>query len=302
MKSEQYFGPETEQKSFTDKFYKAYSYVGQYAFTAWNTRRSKFQDVAVRTALARAFDERAWIKVKYKDLAVPVTGPTFFLSPFYNQDVHLLDYEPEKATEELAEAGWYDRNGDGTIDKDGEEFVFEFLYPSGNRASQDMGQKLQESYAKIGVKVNLQPLEWATFKERALARDFDALNMAWTLPEPESDPRQIWASSEANKERTSNYSSYSDPESDRLIDAIESEPDATAARAAVARPARAHLRGAAVPVRPDPAAEVRLQQAAARREALQLPARLPRARHVVRRGHARDPAAAEVSPDAPAAC
>jgi peptide/nickel transport system substrate-binding protein len=228
VKSEQYFGPETEQKAFTDKFYKAYGYVGQYAFTGWNTKRSKFQDPAVRTALARAFDERAWIKVKYKDLAVPITGPTFFLSPFYNQDVHVLDYEPEKAVEELAEAGWYDRNGDGTIDKDGEEFVIEFLYPSGNRASQDMGQKLQESYAKVGVGVKLQPLEWATFKERALNRDFDAISMAWTLPEPESDPRQMWASSEAIKERTSNYTSYADPESDRLIDAIESEPDAAA--------------------------------------------------------------------------
>jgi peptide/nickel transport system substrate-binding protein len=225
VKTEQYFGPETEQATFTDKFYKAYSYTGQYGYTGWNMARSKFSDVRVRSALAHAFDTRGWVKVKYRDLAVPVTGPAFFLGPFYNQDVELLGYDPAKAEELLAEAGWYDRNGDGTVDKDGEELKFEFLYPSGNRASQDMGQKMQESFAKVGVGVALQPLEWATFKERLLSRDFDACNLAWTMPEPESDPRQIWASSEAQKPRSSNYSGYSDPESDRLIDAIGIEPD-----------------------------------------------------------------------------
>jgi len=228
VKSEQYFGAETESQQFTDKFYKAYSYTGQYNYTGWNTTRNMFKDVRVRTALAHAFDVRGWVKTKYKDLAVPITGPVFFLSPFYDQDVTALPYAPEKAEELLAEAGWYDRNGDGTADKDGEEFVFELLYPSGNRASQDFGQKLQESYAKVGVGVKLQPLEWATYKERLLDRDFDACNSAWTMPEPESDPRQMWASSEAAKPRSSNYSGYVDPESDRLIDAIETEPDAEA--------------------------------------------------------------------------
>ncbi len=226
VKTEDYFGEATKQVLFTDKFYKAYSYTGQYGYTCWNMYRRKFQDANVRRALGHAFDARGWVETKYQNLAVPVTGPAFFLSPFYNHDVQVLAYDPARAEELLAEAGWYDRDGDGTVDKDGEELVIEFLMPSGNKASEAMGQKLQESYAKIGVGVTVQPLEWASFLEKMLNRDFDACNLAWVLYEPESDPKQIWHSSEAKfEDRTSNHAGYRDPESDRLIDALRIEPD-----------------------------------------------------------------------------
>jgi peptide/nickel transport system substrate-binding protein len=171
----------------------------------------------VRTALAHAFDIAAWIETKYQTLAVAATGPAFFLSPAYNRDVRPLAYDVERAEELLVEAGWYDRNGDGTIDKDGEEFVI---------ASVDFGTKLQDSYTKIGVKVQLLPLEWASFIERLRNRDFDAANLAWTIPELESDPKQVWHSSEAARDRRgSNYASYADPQSDEHIEKGRTELD-----------------------------------------------------------------------------
>jgi len=226
VKTEDYFGDLTAQPAFTDKFYKAYTYVGQYGYTAWNMKRSKFSDVNVRTALAHAFDERGWVETKYAGLAVPVTGPAFFLMPAYNREVLPVSYDPDKAEELLIDAGWYDRNGDGTIDKDGEELVIEFLMPAGNKASEAFGTKMQESYAKIGVKVVLQPLEWASFIERLRNRDFDGANLAWTIPELESDPMQIWHSSESVEgKRGSNYASYSDPKTDEFIELGRKELD-----------------------------------------------------------------------------
>lgn len=228
VKTEDYFGELTSQKLFTDKFYKAYSYVGQYGYTCWNMHRSKFKDVNVRTALAHAFDGAEWVATKYSGLAVQVTGPAFFLSPWYDQSVKPLAYDPELAEELLLDAGWYDRNGNGIVDKDGEEFVIEFLMPSGNKASESFGQKLQESYKKIGVGVTIQPLEWASFLERMLNRDFDACNLAWVLNEPESDPWQIWHSSEAAfAKRSSNHAGYADAATDALIEQgrVELDPD-----------------------------------------------------------------------------
>jgi peptide/nickel transport system substrate-binding protein len=226
VKTEDYFGELTQQPTFVEGFYKAYSYVGQYSYLAWNMYRPKLSDVRVRTALAYAFDEPAWIKNKYFGLAVQITGPAFFLSPFYNYAVQPLPCDPGKAEELLAEAGWYDRDGDGVVDKDGEALDIEFLYPAGNKASEAYGQKLQESFAKVGVKLDLAPLEWASFLERMLDRDFDSCNLAWVLPEPESDPKQIWHSEEGSREkRSSNHSGYCDPESDQLIDALRRELD-----------------------------------------------------------------------------
>jgi peptide/nickel transport system substrate-binding protein len=224
--TEDYFGQKTESELFKKNFYKTYAYVGQYGYTGWNMYRTRFADVRVRTALAHAFDGAGWVQSKYKGLAVQVTGPAFFLSAAYDHDVKPLEYDPAKAEELLAEAGWYDRTGDGIVDKNGEELVIEFLHPTGNRASIDFGQKLQESYGKIGVGVTLQPLEWASFLERILERDFDACNLAWVIPEPESDPKQIWHGSEAAfDKRSSNHSGYADPRSDELIDLLRVELD-----------------------------------------------------------------------------
>jgi ABC-type transport system substrate-binding protein len=218
VKSEDYMGDNTAQKAFVDRYYKAYTYVGQYNYTTWNMSRSKLSDVRVRTALAMAFDVRGWIKSKYSGLAVAITGPAFFLSPAYNRDVLPLPYDPDKAEELLTDAGWYDRNGDGTVDKDGEELVIGFLYPAGNKASEALVTRMQESYAKIGVKLAPEPMEFASMQERAHNRDFDAASLSWTIPELESDPYQIWSSAQAVPGlRSSNYSAYADPLTDELI-------------------------------------------------------------------------------------
>jgi peptide/nickel transport system substrate-binding protein len=219
VKTEDYYGDQTQQAAFTDKFYKAYTYVGSYGYTGWNMYRKKLSDVRVRTALACAFDELGWINTKYMGLAVPVTGPQFFIGPGYNHDVKLLPYDPDHATELLAEAGWYDRDDDGIVDKDGEPLSLEFLMPTGNKASESFGQKLQESLNRVGVKLTILPLEWGSFLDRILDRNFDCCNLAWVLPEVESDPWQLWHSKEAEVgKRTSNHSGYADPQSDKLIE------------------------------------------------------------------------------------
>ncbi len=226
VKTEDYMGDNTAQKAFVDRYYKAYTYAGQYNYTAWNMSRSKLSDVRVRTALALAFDVRGWIKSKYSGLAVAVTGPAFFLSPAYNREVLPLPYDPDKAEELLTEAGWYDRNGDGTVDKDGEELVIGFLYPAGNKASESLATKMQESYAKIGVKLAMEPMEFASMQERMKDRKFDSASQSWTIPELESDPYQIWDSAQAAVGlRSSNYSAYADPLTDELIDKGRRELD-----------------------------------------------------------------------------
>jgi peptide/nickel transport system substrate-binding protein len=217
VKSEDYFGQGTADKAFTENFYKGYYYTGSFGYTGWNTRRPHLSDPEVRKALAMAFDVEEWRKTKYKGLAVQVTGPQNYFSAGYDHELKPLPYDLGLAEEKLAEAGWYDRDGDGVIDKDGVKMEIEFLYPSGNDASRDFGLKYQEQLAKIGVGMNLRQLEWATFLERVYERDFDAINLAWVQP-VESDPEQLWHSSLAPKGvRSSNHPGVADPRVDALI-------------------------------------------------------------------------------------
>jgi peptide/nickel transport system substrate-binding protein len=216
--AEDYFGPPTQSDdAFTKNFYKGYYYTGGYNYISWNMLRPKFADLAVRKALAHALDVPEVIRTFYKGLAKQVTGPAFYFGPAYNHEVQPLPFSLSKAEELLAEAGWYDRDGDGVIDKDGVAFEMEFLTTSGNAPGKFVGQKLQENLAQLGIRVTISALEWASFMERVLNKEFDCCSLAWSVP-LESDPEQLWHSDGATPEhRGSNHSSVADPRVDELI-------------------------------------------------------------------------------------
>lgn len=225
VKSEDYFGERTSSSAFTENYYKGYMYTGTYGYTGWNTLRAKFSDPLVRRALALAFDMENYRITTYNGLAIRVSGPQNYWGTGYNHDVEPVPYNPDLAEELLAEAGWYDRDGDGWIDKDGVKFTIEFSYPSGNEASKTMGQKMQEAYKNLGIELTMTPYEWATFLERMLERNFDAVNLAW-VPPLESDPEQLWHSKWGAKDKkSSNMCGVMDPEIDALIEAGQRELD-----------------------------------------------------------------------------
>ncbi|MCB9914321.1 MAG: hypothetical protein H6828_04105 [Planctomycetes bacterium] len=229
--SEDYFGEATEKAQFTDQFYKGYYFDGTYGYTGWNTYRPHLSDPNVRKALAMAFNVEEYRQTQYKGLAYQVTGPQNYFGPGYDHSVQPLPYDPDTAEEFLIEAGWYDRDGDGIIDKDGRPFVIDFVMPNGNKASRTFGLKYQEALGRLGIKLEMREFEWATFLDKMHKRDFDCLNLAW-VPPLESDPEQLWHSKWAGKDaegnwiESSNNSGLHDPEIDAMIEAIQVELDA----------------------------------------------------------------------------
>ncbi|MFT7484888.1 MAG: peptide/nickel transport system substrate-binding protein [Candidatus Paceibacteria bacterium] len=225
VKSEQYFGEATQISAFTDSFYKGYFYTGTYGYTGMNMLRPQLADIEVRKALTLAFDWEEYKRTKYKDLAIRVNGPQNYFGIGYNRELEFLPYDPDLAEELLAEAGWYDRDGDGIIDKDGVKLELEFLYPSGNDASKDFALRLQQACEPLGIKISLRNFEWSTFLERMLERNFDLVNLAW-VPPLESDPEQLWHSKWGPAEvKSSNMCGVMDDEVDRLIEEGQKELD-----------------------------------------------------------------------------
>ncbi len=226
LSSADYFGAATQAPEFTEKLYKGYIYVPAYNYTPWNLRRPQFADLQVRLALAHCFDFEEYRKTVAHGLAKIVTGPQFYFGDAYDHDVQPFPYDLGKAEEMLAEAGWYDRDGDGIIDNgDGLEFEFEFLMQSGNKASQLFSQVLQENLAKVGIKMNITSLDWNSFINRIRDKDFDAAGLAWSFG-PETDPEQVWHSrGAAEGVRGSNHASVADPHVDELIEKGQRELD-----------------------------------------------------------------------------
>jgi peptide/nickel transport system substrate-binding protein len=67
--------------------------------------------------------------------------------------------------------------------------------------------------------------EWAVFTKRVHDRDFDACSMLWGDTDVESDPYQVWHSSQI--EGGSNFVGFSHPVADELIERARTEFEAS---------------------------------------------------------------------------
>jgi peptide/nickel transport system substrate-binding protein len=225
MGSAMYFGESSSSEEFQQRFYKGYFYGGSFGYVAWNTRVPELSDLRVRRALAHCFDWPEYIRTLGHGLGKQVTGFQPYFHPAYERGFEPYPYDLERARTLLADAGWYDRDGDGLIDQDGRAFAIRFLYPSSAVASAQIGQKLQENLARVGIRLELVSTEYATLKERIRDKDFDCFNLVWVLS-GEVDAEQLWSSAGAAPDsRGSNYASVADPQVDALIERAQRELD-----------------------------------------------------------------------------
>ena len=194
-----------------------------YAYIGLNMRNPKFADLATRKAFAHLVDLNKIIKNVVYGYATPAVGPIHpSKKKFYNDKLKPYDFNPEKAKELLEEAGWKDSNGNGTLDKmiDGEltEFEVTYIYNNGNDTRKNIGLLLQEEARKVGIKVNVNSLDWSIFLENTKNHNFDLYCGAWISSPIPSDPKQIWHTSSYNG--GSNYVGFGNDETDALIDSI----------------------------------------------------------------------------------
>lgn len=212
------YARQTAYRAF-QKAYTKYRYPGNaYTFLSFNLRDPRFADKRVRQAFAHAIDKQELIDGVLLGLAREATGPYRPGTWAYTDKVKRYEFSPEKAKALLAEAGWKDRDGDGIVeDKDGKPFAFTIRTNQGNEERKKVAEIIQQRLKEIGVKAEIQILEWASFiKEFVRKRRFEALVMGLG---GSTDPDQyvVWHSSQMGPEQM-NQASYSNPEADRLLE------------------------------------------------------------------------------------
>jgi peptide/nickel transport system substrate-binding protein len=231
------FGPSPEQylklKVDADllrdnNLYEYETIVGGYRYVAWNQQRNGkptiFADRRVRQALALLANRQAMADELMVGLATPTSGPFHRLGKQANPDVKPWPHDVEAAKKLLAEAGWADRNNDGVLENaEGTPFKFKLVYPSSSVNYQQMVLYLKDAYARAGIALDPDPLEWTIMVQRLGTRDFDAISLGWS-GSIESDPFQIFHSKSA-EEGGDNYINYRSAELDKYIDAARVEMD-----------------------------------------------------------------------------
>jgi peptide/nickel transport system substrate-binding protein len=157
-------------------------------------------------------------------LGEPIASPYKPGTRWVNPQLKPYPYDPEKAKQLLAEAGYKDHNSDGILVKDGKPLAFEILLNQ-NKQRATSAVLIQRRLKEVGIDIKIRQLEWASFLGRIKTSDFDAVILGWSLS---LDPDQfsIWHSSQ-NHPGQFNFINYNNPQVDKLLEQgrLELDPD-----------------------------------------------------------------------------
>ncbi len=145
-----------------------------------NDRRLAFlQKREFRQALSHAVDREEFAQTVFLGEAVPVWGPiTPGNRPWFSPNIPRYPYDLARARELLKAIGLEDRNGNGVVETaDGVEARFTVMTQRGIAYYERGVTVLREQAAKVGIALDMVPMEYPTMIERMLACDYDAIYM-----------------------------------------------------------------------------------------------------------------------------
>jgi len=193
-----------------------------YQLFAWNLLNPLFQDVRVREAMMYAVDRRGMIEsvspgLGYIDDVYIPAGLEWIPRP----DVEFREYDPERALELMAEAGWTP-NSDGILEKDGEIFEFYILVDRGDVQREQMGLILQQYFQDLGMEVEYVLAErGGRWLDETVNRTFETRLAAFPIPNID------WAQRLYTTDGPFNAQSYSNEEVDALFKQVISTNNRT---------------------------------------------------------------------------
>lgn len=184
-----------------------------------------FTDVRVRRAIAMLIPADEMNQAYLEGQAVRMTSIVCATRPdAYNSDLKPVAYNVEEAKKLLDEAGWKDTDGDNVRDKmiNGKKVKFEFELKTmtGNAVMAMMGPDIKNSIKLAGVICNVTSEDPGVLQNQSLPQhNFDMIFSAWSGSSQPEDFKQLWHSS-SWENGGSNYTGYSNPKADELIDKI----------------------------------------------------------------------------------
>ncbi len=208
---------QTETDYFKKNFKKFCYPVFNYTYLGFNLKNPLFKDKKVRQAISFAIDKTEIVDGVLLGLGTVATGPYRPDMWYYNKNVKKYNYCPECAKKLLKETGWADSNNDGILDKNSKNFEFTILTNQGNNNRLKTAQIIQRRLKKIGIKVNIRVIEWASFINEFIDKKrFEAVILGWSTG-IDPDQYDIWHSSKTGQKEL-NFISYKNKNVDKLLE------------------------------------------------------------------------------------
>ena len=137
-------------------------------------------DVKVRQAMLYAIDRQQILEELLNGHGEIVDGFLSSASPFYDDSLTPISYDPEKAKALLEEAGW---DGSQTI---------RFYVNSGDSTFVNAASIIAAEWAAVGIKAEIQTVDFATLMSVAGKEDYDVLAVQYTYAPVDPYPDVAW--------------------------------------------------------------------------------------------------------------
>lgn len=137
-------------------------------------------DVRVRQAMLYAINRDQLLSELLDGHGEVVDGFLSSASPFYDDSITHVTYDPEKAKALLEEAGW---DGSQTL---------RFYVNSGDSTFVNAATVMVAQWAAVGIKAEVQTVDFATLMSVAGTRDYDILAVQYTYAPVDPYPDVAW--------------------------------------------------------------------------------------------------------------
>lgn len=175
------------------------------AYMGFNVKKKPFDNVKVRQAINYALNTESAIQVLWQGAAIRPKSPLAPNVQFARTDLPGYPYDPAKAKQLLAEAGY--PNGFKTT-----------IWTNDNPVRIRYAEIFQEQLRQVGIETSIEILEWASYLNRTAAGEHDMFILGWVAVTGDADYGMYSLFHSSQFGDAGNRTFYANPEVDRLLD------------------------------------------------------------------------------------
>lgn len=184
-----------------------------------------FQDKTVRLGLFTGLNRTRIINSILEGQAMLANGPILFGNWAYYEDALKIEYDANKAIDQLKSAGFILANEQDQVrSKDGITLNFTLLYPDDDTHKQ-IAEAIQQDWAQINVLVNLEAVAYDELVNNRLdSRDYEAALVDINMSDsPDPDPYPFWDQTQISSGQ--NYSQWNNRVVSQYLETARVETD-----------------------------------------------------------------------------
>ena len=217
--------PDDMKATLLPEGYRVLSYPAhRWHALALNNKHSLMGDVTVRRALGLALDREELLVAILDGQGTLIDAP-WLPTHWALEGVSLtpLPYAPDQARQLLAASGWSDTDGDGLLDKNGQQLHLNISTHPRDPIRERIAMLTQQYWRAMGISAHVNILPWGIFLDDLFRHTFDVAVLDWPL-EAAPDQTWLWASNENDRGAGFNLVSYASSQADALLRQARAAP------------------------------------------------------------------------------